>query len=81
MNSEELTQKIVWLAEKAAKEVEDRVVEEDDTGDPDVIMELMAEARRRLEARRLPLGRPHEFTHWGDDKDVRRRAKECFRRQ
>ena len=31
----------------------------------------MAEARSRLEARRLPLGRPHEFTHWGDDKEVK----------
>ena len=36
-----------------------------------LIVELMAEARSRLEARRLPLGRPHEFTHWGDDKDVK----------
>jgi len=71
VNSEELTQKIVWLAEKAAKEAEDRVVEEDETGDTDVIMELMEEARNRLEARRLPLGRPHEFTRWGDDMEVK----------
>ena len=45
VNSEELTQKIVWLAEKAAKEVEDRVVEEDDTGDTDVILKDEAHGR------------------------------------
>ena len=68
--SEATVQKIVNAAEAAAQRQEGEAAAQ--AGSAEDAEEARREARRRTEARRLPPGRPHEFTHWGEDTVVRK---------